>query len=92
MNEQGRQSGGWPTLLGELRIDVVEQGVQACLQVGQANDDADANDGSDEAILDGGRAGLVFQKAEEDMLHDDTLPGLFALKFALRSAELAGWD
>ena len=59
---------------GHAGLEVVEQGVQAVPQVLQADDDADGDDGGDEAIFDGGRTGLVLHKAGENSLHDNTLP------------------
>jgi hypothetical protein len=52
-------------LLRQAGIDVVEYGVQAGLQGAQTNDDANGDDGRDEGILDGGYAGLVFEKIDE---------------------------
>jgi hypothetical protein len=59
---------------GDLGLEVVEHRVQAVPQVLQADDDADGDDGGDEAIFDGGRTGLVLHKAGENSLHDNTLP------------------
>jgi hypothetical protein len=70
---KARQENGRPAanraLLGQLRVDVPEQGVQPALELRQANDDADADYGSDEPIFDGGRARCILGKPNEDWVH-----------------------
>ena len=52
----------WGLLSAELRVDVAEQRVQAALELRETSDDADADEGGDQAVLNGGRAGFVLSK------------------------------
>ena len=57
----------------EVRRNVGEHAAQRVLQGAQAGDDADADDGGDQAGLDRGGAGLVLHKASKNGVHG-TLP------------------
>ena len=56
----------------ELGRDTVEHAVQLGAESAGAQDDGDADQGGDEAVLDGRRAGLVLGKAVHKGLHDGT--------------------
>ena len=49
-------------LLRQLRLDVVEEVVQPVTQCAEANDDTDADDRCDQAVLNGRGTGLILQK------------------------------
>jgi len=52
--------------------NAVEGRRQAGADGGHAGNDNDSNESSDQAILDGGGAGLILAKAEKDITHDGT--------------------
>ena len=56
----------------ELGRDTVEHAVQLGAESAGAQDDGDADQGGDEAVFDGRRAGLILGKAVHKGLHGDT--------------------
>ena len=52
------------------RADVRERGRQSGLQSAERSDDANADDGGDQAVLDGGCARLIRNETCEKVLHD----------------------
>jgi len=60
-------------LLGETIGDVVEMVIEAIANGAQTHNDAESDDGGNEAVLDGRGPGLVG-KERDDRFHDDTLP------------------
>jgi len=61
---------------GHSRRGRVEGGFESVLQRAEADDDANADDGSDEAVLDGGCARLIRNETCEKVLHDLSLPNV----------------
>jgi hypothetical protein len=69
-----RRNGYANALLLELRRNAFEFGVEAGAQPVDDGDDGYRNSRCDQAILDGGRAGLIFEKTKQQSTHNDIAP------------------
>jgi hypothetical protein len=63
-------------LPSQLIADVAERGDQAILERTQSGNDADADDRSNQAVLDSRGTRFVVSEASEEILHDST-PSFF---------------
>ena len=68
--KSGRQTGGADAIRSEASGDIIECAAKLRTDRGDGGDDDDGDQSGDETIFDGRDAGLIVDKATEQITHD----------------------